>query len=62
MGAEEIDGRADIYALGCVSFKLLTGRCVFEEDTALATILAHVNKPRRAATDVRGSHRSAGRN
>lgn len=43
MGTEEIDGRADIYALGCVSFKLLTGRCVFEEETALATILAHVN-------------------
>jgi serine/threonine-protein kinase len=45
MGTEAIDGRADIYALGCVSFKLLTGRCVFEEDTALATILAHVNTP-----------------
>ena len=45
MGSEKIDGRADIYALGCVSFKLLTGRCVFEEDTVLATVLAHVNTP-----------------
>jgi len=42
-GGEEIDGRADIYSLACVAYKLLTGRCVFEEDTVVATIVAHVN-------------------
>ncbi|MEJ2371779.1 MAG: serine/threonine-protein kinase [Gemmatimonadales bacterium] len=52
MGAERIDGRADIYALACVSYKLLTGRCVFEEDTALATILAHVNVPARSPSSI----------
>jgi eukaryotic-like serine/threonine-protein kinase len=40
----EIDARADIYALGCVAYWLLTGRLVFEEETSLATILAHANK------------------
>jgi serine/threonine-protein kinase len=41
-GSEGIDGRADIYSLACVAYKLLTGRCVFEEDTVVATIVAHV--------------------
>ncbi len=38
-----VDGRADLYALGCVAFWLLTGRRVFEEETAVATILAHTS-------------------
>jgi eukaryotic-like serine/threonine-protein kinase len=42
MGASNIDGRADIYALGCVAFWLLTGRPVFEEATPMAAIIAHV--------------------
>ena len=46
MGASNIDGRADIYALGCVAFWLLTGRPVFEEATPMAAIIAHVrNQP-----------------
>jgi serine/threonine-protein kinase len=45
MGGQEIDGRADIYALACVAYKLLSGRCVFQEDTVVATIVAHVNTP-----------------
>jgi serine/threonine-protein kinase len=44
MGTGSIDGRADIYALGCVAFWLLTGRPVFEEKTAMAAIVAHVHR------------------
>lgn len=42
MGATKIDGRADLYALGCVGYWLLTGQPVFEADTPLATVLHHV--------------------
>jgi eukaryotic-like serine/threonine-protein kinase len=44
--AESVDGRADIYALGCVAYYLLTGRLVFEGDTSLQMIVKHLqNNP-----------------
>ena len=42
LGRDEVDGRADIYAMGCVAYWLLTGQTVFKGDTAVATVLAHV--------------------
>lgn len=44
MGEEHIDAKVDIYGLGCVAYFLLTGVPVFEEKTATATALAHVQK------------------
>jgi hypothetical protein len=44
IGAGEIDGRADIYGLGCVAYWLLTGQRVFAADGPLATVLAHVQE------------------
>jgi serine/threonine protein kinase len=38
------DGRADLYALGCVAYWLLTGRTVFEGESPLAIMLAHVRE------------------
>jgi hypothetical protein len=40
-----VDGRADIYSLGCVAYYLLTGHLVFEADTPLQTILHHLQQP-----------------
>jgi len=46
LGRPGIDGRADIYSLGCVAYYLLTGQPVFSADSAVATALAHVkDKP-----------------
>jgi serine/threonine protein kinase len=39
---ENVDGRADIYALGCVGYFLLTGQLVFEADNMLAMIAKHL--------------------
>ncbi len=43
-GETTIDGRADLYALGCVGYWLLTGRLVFEAETVMAMILQHVRE------------------
>jgi serine/threonine-protein kinase len=42
LGDGSVDGRADIYALGCVAYWLLTGQPVFAADTPVATLLKHV--------------------
>jgi eukaryotic-like serine/threonine-protein kinase len=39
---ERIDGRTDIYALGCVAYFLLTGELVFEADTTFQMIARHL--------------------
>ncbi len=44
MGNREIDGRADIYCLGCVGYWLVTGQRVFERESTLSTVVAHVQE------------------
>ena len=39
---EPVDGRADIYALGCVAYYLITGQLVFEADKAFQMIAKHL--------------------
>ena len=45
LGQPGVDGRADIYSLGCVAYYMLTGHPVFSGDTPVATVLAHVQTP-----------------
>jgi len=44
LGARDVDGRADLYSLGCVAYFLLTGSMVFDESTAVALAIAHAQK------------------
>jgi serine/threonine-protein kinase len=39
---EKIDGRADIYSLGCVAYWLLTGKLVFEGSNQMKMVMDHV--------------------
>lgn len=48
-----VDARADIYALGCVAYYLLTGQLVFEADTPMKMFVQHLQ-----ATPVPPSERS----
>jgi serine/threonine-protein kinase len=45
LGKPGVDGRADLYSLGCVAYYLLTGQAVFTGETPVATVLAHVQTP-----------------
>ncbi len=43
--AEEVDHRADVFALGIVLWEILTGKRLFRRDTELATMRAIVDDP-----------------
>ena len=41
--SDTVDGRADLYALGCVGYYLLTGQQVFEGDTVIKVMARHLH-------------------
>jgi eukaryotic-like serine/threonine-protein kinase len=48
---EGVDGRADIYALGCVAYFLLTGHLVFDATTSLQMIARHLQTEPRPPSE-----------
>ena len=54
-GGSAVDHRADIYAIGCVAYWLLTGELVFSADTPMQLLLKHaqsVPEPPSARTEL----------
>jgi len=45
ISGEQIDARADVYALGCLLFKLLTGEVPFPREGDAARLYAHLHDP-----------------
>ena len=46
-----IDGRADVYSLGCVLFECLAGERPFDRESELSVVFAHLNEPPPALSD-----------
>lgn len=51
--AEEVDGRSDLYSLGCVGFFAATGRTVFQADAAHRLLMLHMTQPAPDVTSLR---------
>jgi len=43
--AEELDARSDIYSLGCVMYKVITGRPIFESESLFTVLNQHLTEP-----------------
>ncbi|HEY2379315.1 MAG TPA: serine/threonine-protein kinase [Gemmatimonadaceae bacterium] len=52
ISGEAVDGRSDLYSLGVVAFRALTGRLPFDSETASAVLVAHVVKQPPKVRDV----------
>jgi protein kinase-like protein len=50
---KELDGRSDVYSLGCVLYQLLTGNPAYEKDSEVALIYAHLLEAPPSARAVR---------
>ncbi len=51
--AEEVDGRSDLYSLGCVGFFAATGQTPFIADSAHRLLMLHLTQAAPEVTDLR---------
>jgi serine/threonine protein kinase len=49
----DLDGRADVYSLGCVLFHCLIGQPPYRRETEFAVLNAHLNEPAPAVSTLR---------
>ncbi len=54
IGGTDVDGRADLYSLGCAAFELLSGTPPFQRDQVLGLVKAHLSEPPPSLAARRG--------
>ncbi|PKN54683.1 MAG: hypothetical protein CVU56_25330, partial [Deltaproteobacteria bacterium HGW-Deltaproteobacteria-14] len=42
--AEDVDGRSDVYSMGCILWELVTGECTFEGTSQMAVMMKHMSE------------------
>jgi hypothetical protein len=51
VSGDDVDGRADVYALGCLAYELFTGEVPFPRDSDTAKLFAHLSADPPRPTD-----------